>query len=501
MVTGRRHRRVAIASAAAALIVVTTLTAGPSAVSGLPILSLPGLGPVPAYVGASSTAAPLPPNVVPQNPYMSPNGTNNIHNDAYASDTYAGSGPRGRAPSVNSAFYGLNECATLTFDSLGRIVGLCIDTFGPKIELLDPTTLAVISAHVEPGRDFSQLKNPLTNLCGGAYFYLDNHDRVVVATTTRTIQVVAETGPGRTDLQLQREYDLQSLVPKTDCLLALMPDWAGNIWFVTSDGVVGDVNPVTGAAKAVTLPGEIIDNSFATDETGGVFIASDHAMYRFDVNAAGAPVITWRQAYDRGTRQKPGQLAQGTGTTPTLVGSDYVAITDNAEPRMHVLVYKRGKSSHGALVCGAAVFESGLSDTENSLVSVGHALFVENNYGYTSPAATLLGNTTQPGLARVDFTPSGRCTVAWTSNEVAPTSVAKASTATGLLYAYTKPKNALLTDAWYLTAIDMRTGRTVFSQLTGTGPGYNNHYAAIFLRNGDAYIPTLTGLVRVHDTY
>ena len=501
MVTRRRHRRVVLASAAAAVLTLATLTAGPSAVSGAPIPSVPGLGPVPKYIGAPSNVAPLPADVIPQNPFMSPSGTNNIHNDAYASDAYAAPGPRGRKPAVNSAFYGVDECATLTFDSLGRIVGLCIDTLGPKIKILDPTTLAVISSHAEPGRDFTQLKNPLTNLCGGAYFYLDNEDRVVVATTTRTIQVVAETGANRTVLQLQREYNLQSVVAKTDCLLALMPDWAGNIWFVTSKGVVGDVNPVTGVAKALTLTGEIIDNSFATDETGGVFIASDHAMYRFDVDSSGAPVITWRQPYDRGTRKKPGQLAQGTGTTPTLVGSDYVAITDNADPRMNVLVYQRGRTSGGALVCGAPVFQPGLSDTENSLVSVGNSLFVENNYGYTSPAATSGGHTTQPGIARVDFTPGGQCTVAWTSQEIAPTSVAKASTATGLLYAYTKPRNALLTDAWYLTAIDMRTGRTVFSQLTGTGAGYNNHYAAIFLRNGDAYIPTLTGLVRVHDTY
>ena len=68
-------------------------------------------------------------------------------------------------------------------------------------------------------------------------------------------------------------------------------------------------------------------------------------------------------------------------------------------------------------------------------------------------------------------------------------------------YAYTKPANALLIDAWYLTAIDIRTGQTAFSKLAGTGPNFNNHYAAIYLGpDGSAYIATLTGMLRFRDT-
>ena len=85
----------------------------------------------------------------------------------------------------------------------------------------------------------------------------------------------------------------------------------------------------------------------------------------------------------------------------------------------------------------------------------------------------------------------------------APSSVAKASLGNGLLYAYTKPKlkagqNEL--DAWYFTAIDIRTGKTAWSRLTGTGIQWNNHYAAIYLGpDGAAYIATLAGLVRITD--
>jgi outer membrane protein assembly factor BamB len=95
----------------------------------------------------------------------------------------------------------------------------------------------------------------------------------------------------------------------------------------------------------------------------------------------------------------------------------------------------------------------------------------------------------------------GRCTVAWTSEEVAPTSVAKVSLAAGLVYAYTKRRSAWGASAWYLTALDARTGKTSWSVRTGLGLQFNNHYAAITLApDGSAYVATLAGMVHVRDT-
>ena len=494
-----RYRRLAGRAAlpAAALIAVTVLSAaGGPAGAAVPIPSTPGTG-VRAFIGAPAVADPIASFPIPQNPHLAANPGNNIHDDGYATDSYPGSGPLGDRVKVTSALYGVQECATTEFDTHGRLVGLCVGAEGPSLFLINPRNLNVLARYELPLRHLKAGENPLTDLCGGAYSYLDDQDQVVVDTTDRTIQVVAESGRKFT---LRKTYDLSAVVPSTDCMLALMPDWSGRIWFVTSHGIVGNVDPATSTVHAVTLPGEIIDNSFAVDETGGVFIVSDHAMYRFDADAVtGAPVITWRQPYDRGSEQKPGQLAQGSGTTPTLMGSNLVAITDNADPQMHVLVYDRSAGGAGALVCSAGVFTPGQSDTENSLVAVGNSLYVENNYGYKGPESTLLGATTKPGIARVDVT-GGTCTTVWTNNSIAPTSVAKASLGNGLLYAYTKPANAFGIDAWYLTAIDLRTGATVFSQLAGTGPQYNNHYAAIYLGpDGAAYVPTLAGMVRFAD--
>ncbi len=456
---------------------------------------------VPQFQGAPAEPRPVRQGSLPQHPHLAANGASSMHNDAYASDAYAGGGPLGRDLQVSSATYGVEECATMSFDRQGRIVALCGGLEGSRLMLLDPDTLDVLAAHPLPPRKPSTETSPLEDLCGGAYFYLDEQDRAIVETTNAQVWVLAEseTPVGPPTFSLERTYDLSSAVPEGDCLIALMPDWDGRIWFVTQDGGVGTLDPATGRVRSIRLDGERIVNSFATDETGGVFIVSDHALYRFDAGRRGRPIVTWRERYDRGSAEKPGQLSQGSGTTPTLVGDDLVVITDNAEPRMNVLSYKRGAEPRDRRrVCRQPVFGKGTSATENSVVAVGRSVIVENNFGYTGPATTMNGGSTAPGIARVKV---GRtsCGTMWTSAETAPTSVPKASLANGLLYVYAKAAGTT-EDPWYFTAIDVHTGRTAYRRLTGTGTQWNNHYAAIYLGpDRAAYIATLAGVVRLQD--
>jgi hypothetical protein len=179
-----------------------------------------------------------------------------------------------------------------------------------------------------------------------------------------------------------------------------------------------------------------------------------------------------------------------------------VSITDNADP-MNVVVYRRARKVAGRrAVCSQPVFRKGASATDQSLNVAGRAMIVENNYGYTGPQATEQGRTTTPGIARVDVKRDlGGCRLRWTSNEIAPTVVPKISLANGLVYAYTKPATGDNSDYWYLTAIDFRTGRTVYRQRAGEGLGYNNNYAPITINpdNGAVYLGVLGGMVKLSD--
>ena len=461
----------------------------------LPIPQGPGALVTPGYVGRPAITRPVTGMEVPQHPHMAGNGLSSMHNDAWASDAYAGPGPVGESPEVDTAWFGVEECATLAFDQQDRIIALCGDLEGPTLRILDPESMRPLATRDLPDRVDVNGKTPWENLCGGSYFYLDERDRAVVATTDgRIVAFTTSDADGEPDLTLDESFDVSRAVADDDCLIALMPDWDGRIWFETQNGVVGAVDPQTGDVRSLDLQEEIA-NSFAADEDG-VYIVTVEGFYRLEADAGGRPKVVWRAQYDRGSEVKPGQLSQGSGTTPTLLPGGLVAITDNAEPRMNVVFFRR---DDGEKVCEAPVFGEDASATDNSLVAVGDGVIVENNHGYSSPLSTSLGFGTSPGFARVDVA-DGKCEVVWTSDLNAPTSVAKASRETGLLYAYTKRSTLWGVSAWYLSAIDVHTGRHVFSVRTGTGTLMNNHYAAVTLGpDGSAYIATLAGMVRVRD--
>src|SRR5258707_635618 len=461
-------------------------------VAAIPIPQSPSdLAAAPAFAGAPAGPKSVSAPAVPQNPFMAPNGRSNLHDDAYMTNTYAWSAPLGNGMQVLSTFFGA-DCASLTVDSAGRLVTVCVGLEGPRLVMLDPRTLELLAEMPLPPRS-AGTGNPFTEFSGGGYFYLDQSDRAVIPTTNGQIWVVGETagatGPGFT---LERAYDLSPYLAAGDKIISALPDWNGRIWFATTKGVVGTLAPTTGAVKFVNLA-EAIGNSFSVDRTGGVFIVTDRALYRFDPAPDGSPRVTWREVYANIGAVKPGQTEDGSGTTPNLMGGAYVAITDNADP-MDVVVYRRAKKVTGSrLVCTVPVFAAGEGSTDNSLIGTGRSIVVENNYGYTGPAATLNGASTAPGVERVDINKEGTgCAPVWYSAERAPSAVPKLSLAAGLVYAYTKPPRSDEIDAWYLTALSFRTGATVYERLAGTGVGYNSNYAPVSVGPDDtAYVGAL----------
>jgi hypothetical protein len=375
------------------------------------------------------------------------------------------------------------DCASVTFDSHNRIVTVCVGLQGPRLVLMDPHSLDELATMDLPPRPPSA--GFLTDFSGGGYFYLDNHDRAVIPTTTRHVYVVkVNASPGFT---LERDYDLTGDVPSGDKIISALPDWSGRLWYATVQGRVGTI----GAARPLAL-GEEIQNSFAVDASGGVYVVTKKALYRLDAG----PRVTWRRVYRNSGIAKPGQVDAGSGTTPTVMSGGRVAITDNADP-MDVVVYR---TNGGRKLCEQPVFEKGASATDNSLIAARNSLVVENNYGYKI-TATQDGGSTTPGLERVDLLRRGGCRRVWRSREIAPSVVPKLSVETGLVYTYTKPPREDGEDAWYFTALDFCTGRTVYKRLTGVGLGYNNHYAPVSIGpDGTAYVGAISGLIALRDS-
>lgn len=487
-----------------------------------PVPQGPGAGLVPPYLGAPATARPITGAPIPVNPHMELPGYTGMHPDSWDSNTYPFGGPLGRSPEVTSSakapFPLPGLCSSLGYArGTGLLVGQC--TYGTtfRLRLMDPRTLADLATFDLPMRpstitallhlDFDAI---LSDTSGGAYFYLDDRDRVVLADGAGHLRRIAHgrDAKGAWHFTVTDDWDLTTVVPhacptwtnpnpagECDPITAVGPDWQGRIWWASRHGRIGTVDPATGTIKALPGLGEDLENSFAASRDG-VAIVTDHALYMLRAAADGTPVIVWRRPYDRGTARKTGQIDQGSGTTPSFLGTRYVAITDNAAPRMHVNVYRR---TDGGLVCSQPVFAAGASATENSMIAYGDSLVVENNSGYLNYLQLGPGASVPGGVARVDVTGAG-CRTVWQSAERSPSTVLKASLANGLVYLYTKEPRADLIDAWYLTAVDFRTGRTAFKVLTGTGKWFDNNWAPITLGpDGTAYVGVVGGLVAVRD--
>lgn len=500
----------------AVFIILTARRAGPvKAIPNGPLhRSVPESERLIRYYPSDSTG-PIAHVRVPQHPYMARNPGSNMHCDAYISDTYEASGPLAVNSQVVSRTQGFGGYGTVTFDSKGRLVAVYGNGSKFKIELMDPHTLEELASYELPSRHWSFFfrgTRPWEYLGAGMYFYLDHLDRAVVPTTKNTIQVVQAPDMLKSrDFELAREYDLdQYMVPGTDDSPAFaLPDWDGEYyWFASVQGVVGTIHIESGAVKAMRLEGELVENSFAVGEDG-VFIISDRAMYRFSPGRDGAPVIDWRTEYSKAADRKAGHISVGSGTSVTLVGTPadgLIVIADNADPRINMLFIKR---SDGAIVCGIPLFEEGKSGTDLTAIAFEHAdengkgtgvysAIIENNWGHH----TFPFSRPEPGLTRVDAKRHSdgtyTCEEIWTTKEKSIGGF-RLSLGNGLVYIYDRVV-ARCKSKWYLTAIDFKSGETVYKQLTGTGIGYNNWQGSLFLHpEGMAYSTTIFGLVMVRD--
>lgn len=453
-----------------------------------------------------------------QNPFLAPEGRNGMHGDSYNTEAYPFCGTLGKNPVVSSkslnVFGGM--LATLMFDSKGRIMAISGNVVGFRLLLLDPDTLEILAETRLPQRastkqffktfDFSYISNDTS---GGAYCHLLSGDRPIIGNSHNVIQIyrLDESG-AKPKWEIEKEWNIAPHLPKGSYIQDAIPDYEGNIWFVTRFGQVGFVDK-SDKVHVTTIKGEEIHNTIAISGDG-VFLNTNFAQYKFGINEEGNPYPVWRTEYDRGTSQKPGSILQGSGTTPTLLdvprtdGSTarLVAITDHADDRIHIVIYNRDT---GDIISETPLFDHGHSVTENSLIAYDRSFIIENNFTETGSAFLTKNPTGYPGVARVEVNADATdAKLVWESREASPSTVPKLSTKNGLVYLYTREINEDIPQkavAWYLTAIDYETGETVFKIFTGIGRRWNNSYAPITVGpNGTVYVGVFNGVIAVKDT-
>ena len=412
-----------------------------------------------------------------QNPYLGINSLATMHGDAQSSDAtpFAGPGDPGVGGSWKVTFTNhWAACPTILAGQDGYIQALMTQFLGSDAKVRKPK-LAII----EPasGAQLGAMEIPTGALLGGVYAYLDADSNLVMVDGTNALTWISHSQDGM-KVWVSRRIDLtdaMKLEPK-DHVVGIVPDWHGRIWVASERGVVGLIDPKRNVVRLTKLqqysPTERIDNSISACPQG-VSIITSYGIYMLSADASTSkPRIIWSHSYDRGTKQKPGQLSHGSGATATFFGpngSDYVMLSDNGDRQEKLIVYR---SADGSAVGEGLLFTPGASGTENSMIGVQNSIVGACTFGYpyaqypdTKPAYRA---QVAPGMERWDVNDDASgITLKWRNNGIYSAAVPRLSTADNLIYTCERPRGpagVLTGPVVYACAIDMDSGRVVHRQ-------------------------------------
>lgn len=412
-----------------------------------------------------------------QNPYLGINSLATMHGDAQSSDAtpFAGPGDPGVGGTWKVTFTNhWAACPTILAGQDGYIQALMTQFLGSDAKVRKPK-LAII----EPasGAQLGAMEIPTGALLGGVYAYLDADSNLVMVDGTNALTWISHSQDGM-KVWVSRRIDLTDAMKleAKDHVVGIVPDWHGRIWVASERGVVGLIDPKRNVVRLTKLQQysstERIDNSISACPQG-VSIITSYGIYMLGADASTSkPRIIWSHSYDRGTKQKPGQLSHGSGATATFFGpngSDYVMLSDNADRQEKLIVYR---SADGSAVGQGPLFTPGASGTENSMIGVQNSIVGACTFGYpyaqypdTKPAYRA---QVAPGMERWDVNDDASgITLKWRNNGIYSAAVPRLSTTDNLIYTCERPRGpagVLTGPVVYACAIDMDSGRVVHRQ-------------------------------------
>jgi hypothetical protein len=235
---------------------------------------------------------------------------------------------------------------------------------------------------------------------------------------------------------------------------------------------------------------EIVSNSMAADENGGIYIVTDAAVVKYQWDGVALSQV-WRSEYQSDPPFSVLRLGPGSGSTPSLMGTAFdddrfVVITDGQE-LMHLVLMWRDEipgdwtpiapGRDPRIACEIPVKFGVNSATrtlsEQSVLVRGYSSVVVNNLllgesgiptsigALATAVAALRGGDpvlAPRGAERIDWDPATRtCSTVWTNTSVQlPNAIPTMSAATGLMHAIGQRQGV-----WGLETLDYDTGVSV----------------------------------------
>ncbi|KIN09154.1 hypothetical protein OIDMADRAFT_38010 [Oidiodendron maius Zn] len=426
--------------------------------------------------------------------------------------------------------------APLYWDDEGRLTAgaICNDTT-TCIVALDRDTFNVTATWTGPTEHGSVPYFPFFTYSTVYY----GRRYVTPALGPRILEVERIDNEQETSFKVFRDLDLSSIVGNNSQIINSQYDADGNLWFTTggfsgvglgsasTTAVVGYVEPA-GVIRHIGLPGSTIENGIAMSGST-VYLATgpagdnDHPnavgyLYALEPSSEGVRIL-YTEKYDAGDGIKLGGISRGSGSSPSLLGNEYVTIIDNANERINLLFFRQANSPSNSsnLLCKVPLFSPNASANENTLGSHfngdTYSVIVTNSFNAPPPINFFNSTTTinssahkvtnaGPGFARIDPNPqSGERGTRWEA-DLRATGIPTLSTASGPLYQYSQGHDLARNGSyvWYVSGVDYETGEIVFRIRTGAGPLFNNNYQSPTLGpDGAVYTWVQGGIVKVYD--
>jgi hypothetical protein len=405
-----------------------------------------------------------------------------------------------------------------SYDDGGRAAWSTVTGADAAIVKFDHETFEIIDWYVPGDREVDPPNFTLG--LSGAYTAIDSENRFIVG-RTRFVSFFVDSveGDRLSPIELEKrvfmpdevfcnESDVIAGMSLTyDGQLAFATE-LGNLFVIPSDADPNDLGEIPvistnqDCATADEAALEIVSNSVAIDENGGIYVLTSVAMYRFDWDGS-ALSLAWRAEYQSAEEvPSPIRLGPGSGSTPSLMGTAadddrFVVITDGLGLMNLVLFWRDevpadwdpiapGKDPR--IACEIPIdFGTGATEaiSEQSVAVRGYSAVVVNdllsNPTINPPSMLALGALAQNsvsaleggipdkapfGLERIDWDPETRtCETVWANSEVSvPNGIPSISHGSGLVYGAGQRNGQ-----WGLEGLDFETGESRLWVEAGSG--------------------------------
>jgi len=422
------------------------------------------------------------------------------------------------------------------YDGGGRAIWSTVTGADAAVVKVDHETFEIIDWYIPKDRE----DNPPMFTLGlsGAYTAIDSQGRFIVGRTD-FVSFFGDSVEGERSslIELKKRIQLPDTVfcNDDDVIAGMSLTYDGHIAFATELGnlfvISVDADPLnlgevpvvsanTDCATADKADLEIVSNSVAVDESGGIYLLTSAAMYRFDWDGS-ALTQAWRAAYESAEDvPSPIRLGPGSGSTPSLMGTKadddrFVVITDG-QALMNLVLFWRDEVPEGwepiapgkdpRIACEIPVdFGTGATEaiSEQSVAVRGYSAVVVNDLltdptinPPSGPLDAVAQNTVSAleggipakapfGFERIDWDPDKQtCSTIWANSGISvPNGIPSISEASGLVYGAGQREGQ-----WGLEGLDFETGDSRVWVEAGPGACLPAHMAVLSILPGVAEV-------------